>query len=102
MSELTNQLFSICFEPSILSVINFDTAYYPSKKSSKLNFAYPPVKISKESNEDSNQETAKNKSRRSSQRRTSLIESPIQIDILKNLSQFCFPSKQYFRIFSLF
>lgn len=87
-----NELFRVSFEPSILTVINFDTAYY-AKKMPKLNFAYPPIKPSRDDlSDDWSLEAKMEASRRVSQRHNSVTEPPIQNDIFKNLSQFCFPS----------
>jgi hypothetical protein len=47
-SSSDDELFSATFEPSILAVVSFDTAYYPAKKMNKLNFLYPPINFNKE------------------------------------------------------
>ncbi len=98
-------LLKIEFEPSILSVVNFDTANYPA--CNRFNLSYPPhtFSISKEPPIDSNDSfeipVELLSSRRMTNRRATIksVEAPIPSDILQNLPQFCFPSTSKCLIF---
>ena len=86
-------IFENSFEPSVLSVISHDKAYYPSSKD--FNLDYPHIKFNKQDdfNEFTDGDNIKQERNKLRKRKNStMMDSPIQHDILENLCQFCFPS----------
>jgi len=97
ITQKTDNVFGDSYEPAILTVLSHEKAYYPTKKEFNLN--YPPVVFNKQETSAEELEqvstTSPTTDKKASRKRknSSMLDLPIQHDILDNLCQFCFPSK---------